>query len=102
MGSVRIPVPEAVVSTFLCAQYYCDAGDHERLALLRDTFTSDSMAMLRHGEGSVCSTEQVETAALHIGGKASFVTHFGHVHACLSDDQWNTGATRRLLSMAQA
>lgn len=89
-------------STFLCAQYYCDAGDHERLALLRDTFTSDSMAMLRHGEGSVCSTEQVETAALHIGGKASFVTHFEHVHACLSDDQWNTGATRRLLSMAQA
>lgn len=87
---------------FLCADYYCSAAEHDRLALLRDTFTSDSMAMLRHGEGSVCSTEQVRTAALHIGGKTSFQEHFDRVHACLSNDQWNTGATRRLLSLAQA
>lgn len=87
---------------FLCSEFYCSADEHDRLALLRDTFTSESMAMLRHGEDSVCSTEQVRTAALHIGGKNSFQEHFDRVHACLSNSQWNTGATRRLLSMAQA
>lgn len=89
--------------TFLCANFYCDAEEHTLLAELRDSFTSDSMAMLRHSQqDSLCSTEEVRTAALNIGGKVSFQNHFDRVHACLSDDQWNIGATRRLLSMAHA
>jgi hypothetical protein len=87
---------------FLCDDLYCDSGMSSQLQELRDTFTSDAMALLRHSASSTCTEAEVLTAAMNIGGKISFRNHFSRVHACWSSE-WNTsGATRRLLAMAHA
>jgi len=88
--------------TFLCDDLYCDSDMSTQLQELRDTFTSDAMALMRHTASSTCTETDVLTAAMNIGGKISFRNHFSRVHACWSSE-WNTsGATRRLLAMAHA
>merc|ERR1712038_382833 len=87
---------------FLCGDLYCSSDMSSQLQELRDTFTSDAMALLRHSASSTCTETEVLTAAMNIGGKISFRNHFSRVHACWSSE-WNTsGATRRLLAMAHA
>lgn len=87
---------------FLCGDLYCSSDMSSQLQELRDTFTSDAMALLRHSASSTCTETEVLTAAMNIGGKISFRNHFSRVHACWSSE-WNmSGATRRLLAMAHA
>jgi len=87
--------------TFLCEDLYCSSDMDSLLQELRDTFTSE-MTLLQHSASSICTPEEVLTAAMNIGGKISFRNHFSRVHACWSDEWNNSGATRRLLAMAYA
>jgi len=88
--------------TFLCEDLYCDSHMSTQLQDLRDAFTSDAMALLRHSASSTCTSEEVLQAAMNIGGKISFRNHFSRVHRCW-EQEWNmSGATRRLLGMAHA
>lgn len=89
-------------STFLCEDLYCDSHMSTQLQELRDTFTSDAMALLRHSASSTCTSEEVLQAAMNIGGKISFQDHFSRVHQCWEQEWTMSGATRRLLSMAHA
>merc|ERR1711899_417377 len=87
---------------FLCGDLYCSSDMSSQLQELRDTFTSDAMALLRHSVSSTCAETEVLTAGMDIGGKISFRNHFSRVHECWSSQWNNSGATRRLLAMAHA